>query len=116
MSTNGILLRHLALSLAEAGLHRVHISLDALSAERYTHITRGGDVSQVLAGIDAAIEAGLTPVKINCVIQQTPDEEDARDVARYARGKGLQVRYIRQMVTAEGQFWPVIGGHGRQGS
>jgi len=112
MSTNGILLRHYAQRLADAGLHRVNISLDSLSPERYSYITRGGDVFQVLAGIDAALETGLTPVKINCVIKESPDEEDAREVTLFAREKGIEVRYIREMITAEGQFWPVIGGHG----
>ncbi|NLC71770.1 MAG: radical SAM protein [Desulfuromonadaceae bacterium] len=112
LSTNGILLRHFARPLTEAGLHRVNVSLDSLSPERYAYITRGGDVSQVLAGIDAALEAGLTPVKINCVIKESPEEKDAREVARYAAEKGLQVRYIREMITGKGQFWPVIGGHG----
>ncbi|MBN1141222.1 MAG: radical SAM protein [Deltaproteobacteria bacterium] len=112
MSTNGILLRQFARPLAAAGLQRVNVSLDALDPERYAYITRGGNVALVLDGIDAALEAGLTPVKLNCVIKNSPDEKDALEVAAFAREKGVQVRYIREMTTAEGQFWPVIGGHG----
>lgn len=112
MSTNGILLREYAQQLADAGLHRVNVSLDATSPGKYAEITRGGDVSSVFDGIDAAIDAGLTPVKINCVVDQSSREKDALDVALFARSKGLQVRYIRKMTPEKGEFWPVEGGDG----
>ncbi|MBN2428402.1 MAG: radical SAM protein [Deltaproteobacteria bacterium] len=112
MSTNGILLREYAHQLADAGLHRVNVSLDATSPEKYAEITRGGDVSRVFAGIDAAIDAGLTPVKINCVVEHSSQEKDALDVALFGREKGLKVRYIRQMTPEKGEFWPVQGGDG----
>jgi GTP 3',8-cyclase len=112
LSTNGILLREYAQQLADAGLHRVNVSLDATSPEKYSEITRGGDVSLVLDGIDAAVDAGLSPVKINCVVNQSSQEKDAVEVAEFALKKGLQVRYIRKMTPEKGEFWAVEGGDG----
>jgi len=66
----------------------------------------------VLAGIDAAVAARLTPVKLNCVIGESPDEPDARDVAEFARARHLAVRFIRRMDLAEGSFSIVEGGEG----
>ena len=112
MSTNGILLDRFAQPLADAGLHRVNISLDAVDPERYAQVTRGGDVARVMSGIDAAVEAALTPVKLNCVVEQSADEPDARQVAEFAARRGLEVRFIRRMNFAAGSFWPVEGGSG----
>ncbi len=112
MTTNGVLLEEFAIMLADAGLHRVNISLDTLDPSRYEQLTGGGDIERVLSGIDAAKEAGLTPIKLNCVITESPDEPDARQVARFAREKDLIVRYIRQMDIAKGVFWIVQGGTG----
>ncbi len=112
MTTNGILLGEFATRLAEAGLMRVNISLDALRPERYAEITRGGDVRRVLAGIEAARQAGLLPIKLNCVITESPDEPDAREVAEFGREQGLEVRFIKTMDSATGRFSVVIGGAG----
>ncbi|MFO7948220.1 MAG: radical SAM protein [Armatimonadota bacterium] len=112
MSTNGILLEQFAQPLAEAGLQRVNISLDAMSPQRYRYITRGGAVSRVLAGIDAAREAGLQPVKLNCVVEESADEPDARAVARFGRENDLPVRFIPRMDLQEGIFSTVDGGTG----
>jgi cyclic pyranopterin phosphate synthase len=98
--------------LADAGLHRVNISLDTLDPERYAQLTGGGDITRVLAGIEAAREAGLTPIKLNCVIEESSDEPDARQVARFAEERGLIVRFIRKMELAKGTFWIVEGGRG----
>lgn len=112
MSTNGTLLAEHADALAAAGLRRVNISLDALDPQRYAGITRGGDVRQVLAGIEAARRAGLEPIKLNCVVTDSSDEPDARAVADFARREGLAVRFIRRMNFAEGRFTVVEGGSG----
>lgn len=112
MTTNGVLLAEYAAGLAAAGLMRVNISLDTVDPERYRYVTRGGDINAVFRGIDAAQEAGLRPVKINCVIKSTPDEEDARAVAGYCIREGLEVRFIRQMDLASGTFSVVHGGNG----
>lgn len=112
MSTNGILLEQFAQPLARAGLRRVNVSLDAVSPRRYREITRCGDVRKVLAGIAAARAAGLTPVKLNCVVEQSSEEPDAREVSDYAQRNGLEIRFIRRMDLATGCFWPVKGGAG----
>ncbi|MEP0813075.1 MAG: radical SAM protein [bacterium] len=112
MTTNGVLLARYARDLARAGLMRVNVSLDAVDPERFSHLTRGGDVRAVLEGIDAALDAGLSPVKINCVVQSSPYEEDARAVARYAYDRGLEVRFIKRMNLEAGEFSKVEGGSG----
>jgi cyclic pyranopterin phosphate synthase len=112
LSTNGTLLADMADELAEAGLHRVNVSLDTMSPERYRHITRGGDIERVFAGIEGARTAGLEPVKLNCVVEENPDEPDARAVAAFAQAEGLQARFIRRMRPREGSFSVVKGGTG----
>jgi cyclic pyranopterin phosphate synthase len=112
MTTNGQLLETFAPSLKEAGLHRVNISLDTMDESRYREMTRGGDLSKVLKGIGAAITAGLHPVKINCVIEKSPEEADAKAVAEFGKNLGIQVRFIRQMDLANGEFYTVAGGSG----
>jgi cyclic pyranopterin phosphate synthase len=112
MTTNGTLLPVFAAELAAAGLHRVNVSLDAVDPGRYAEITRGGNVHQVFAGIAAAREAGLSPIKLNCVVQQSPEEPDARAVFEFGRLEGLDVRFIRRMSLSQGSFSVVIGGTG----
>lgn len=112
LTTNGQLLAQFAQPLKDAGLHRINISLDTMNPEKYHQITRGGDIENVLNGIDASIKAGLSPVKINCVISKSPSEPDALEVAEYGRKLGLQVRFIRQMDLEKGEFYIVDGGSG----
>ncbi len=112
MSSNGVLLPRFAEELKAAGLQRVNISLDAVAPERYAAITRGGDVESVFRGIAAAREAGLTPIKLNCVVSSSTQETDAQQVAAFARQNGLEVRFIRRMSLETGEFSVVEGGHG----
>src|SRR5690606_2884593 len=70
MTTNGATLRHLARPLADAGLARINISLDTLRRDRFVEITRRDQIDDVLDGIDAAVEAGLSPVKVNAVVMR----------------------------------------------
>lgn len=112
MTTNGVLLDQFAEPLARAGLHRVNISLDTLNPAKFLEITRVGTLEDVLRGIEAAQKAGLSPVKINCVIKKSPLEPDAVEVARYSREHGLKVRYIKEMDLGKGTFSQVIGGEG----
>jgi cyclic pyranopterin phosphate synthase len=112
MTTNGIFLDQFAKPLAKAGLNRVNISLDTLDPKRFKEITRLGDIDAVLHGIQSAKDAGLNPVKINCVIKNSPQEEDAVQVAAFCKENGLKVRYIKEMDLETGIFSKVIGGEG----
>ena len=112
MTTNGILLGEFAQQLSDSGLMRVNISLDTLRPERFFEITRGGELKQVLAGIEAARKSGLSPIKLNCVVSESVDEPDAREVLEFGRERGLEVRFIKKMDSASGKFSVVVGGMG----
>jgi cyclic pyranopterin phosphate synthase len=112
MTTNGILLKKYAPELKAAGLHRVNISLDTIDPEKFAAITRNGNINDVFEGIDAAKSAGLFPVKINCVIRDSKEEEEAIGVTRFCKENDLEVRYIRQMDLVRGHFSTVEGGSG----
>ena len=112
MTTNAIALPEFAQPLFDAGLHRLNISLDTIDPQRYRALTRCGELAAAVAGIDAAIAAGFNPVKLNCVIEESSNEPDARGVAAFGAERGLQVRFIRKMNLATGEFWQVDGGDG----
>ncbi len=112
MTTNGVLLPKFAGQLKEAGLHRVNISLDTLDPVRFREITRFGELKQVLAGIEAAKKAGLTPVKINCVIKKSSSEADAKEVEKFCKENGLEIRFIQLMNLEKGEFSVVENGEG----
>lgn len=112
MTTNGTLLKQYAKSLKDAGLNRVNISLDTMDPEAYKLLTRGGNLRYVIEGIRAAKEFGLQPVKINCVVWNSSQEKDAREVADFCRENNLQIRYIHQMNLSSGEFSVVEGGDG----
>jgi cyclic pyranopterin phosphate synthase len=105
LTTNGFLLRRDARALADAGLRRVNVSLDSLRAERFARITRRDCLATVLDGIEAAREAGLTPVKVNCVVVRGFNDDEALDFARMAREQGVHVRFIEFMpLDASGEW------------
>jgi GTP 3',8-cyclase len=112
LTTNGILLEQFASDLAKAGLHRVNISLDTVDPEKFGKITRGGDITKVFHGIEAARQAGLEPIKINCVIKNSSTEADAIDVKKFCMSNDLEVRFIHQMDLESGCFTVVEGGKG----
>lgn len=112
LTTNAQKLADFAFDLKRAGMKRINISLDTVDEVKYATLTRGGDIQQVFSGIDTAIMAGLHPVKLNCVIENSPEEEDARGVAEYARRKNLSVRFIHRMTLEKGYFTKVEGGEG----
>ncbi len=112
MTTNGTLLEGMAEGLRAAGLSRINVSLDTLDPDRYTEITRGGDLQPVLRGIREAIRVGLLPVKVNCVIREHSCEPDAQAVAEWGQNAGVEVRYIHMMTLHQGSFSQVEGGDG----
>jgi GTP 3',8-cyclase len=97
MTTNGLLLGKLAQPLKEAGLDRVNVSLDTLDPVRFKKVTRWGKLEQVWAGIQAAENAGLTPVKINVVVVRGYNELDVPSLARLTYEYPWQVRFIEMM-------------------
>lgn len=99
MTTNGTRLASLARPLASAGLRRVNVSLDTLDPGRFFDLTRGGDVRKVLGGIDAAIAAGLRPVKLNAVLRRSSFQEDVPALLDFAARAGLELRLIELMRT-----------------
>jgi cyclic pyranopterin phosphate synthase len=112
LTTNGVLLEEYAGKLAVAGLHRINVSLDTVDPVKYYTLTRGGYLHKVLRGITAAKEAGLNPVKINCVVAGSSDDENSRAVKEYCEENGLEVRFIRRMDLENGCFSIVEGGTG----
>lgn len=96
LTTNGVLLPRLAPQLKEAGLDRVNISLDTLDPAQFGKITRLGRLEQTLAGIDAALEYGFDPVKVNCVVVRRL-RQDVFGMARLSVDRPLHVRFIEYM-------------------
>ena len=97
LTTNGYLLARDAAALAAAGLRRVNVSLDSLRAERFARITRRDCLGTVLDGIAAAREAGLWPIKVNCVVVRGFNDDEVAGFARLARDTGVSVRFIEFM-------------------
>jgi len=97
MTTNGATLRNSAEELRSAGLRRINISLDTLHADRFEQMTRRNELENVLAGIDAAVAAGFSPVKINAVIERGVNDDEIVDLARFGRERGVEVRFIEFM-------------------
>ena len=97
LTTNGQALQRQAESLAAAGLSRINISLDTLRADRFQHGTRGGDIEHTLRGIEAAVQSGLTPVKINVVAQRSFNDDEIADIAEWGLSRGCVVRFLEVM-------------------
>lgn len=97
MTTNGLLLERMAHDLKAAGLRRINISIDTLVPERYTRITRGGKIDKVFAGIAAAEDAGLTPIKLNAVVVRGQNDDEVADLAGLTIDQPVQMRYIEVM-------------------
>jgi cyclic pyranopterin phosphate synthase len=105
LTTNGILLRDLALSLRRAGLTRINVSLDSLKPETFAAITRGGEVQRVLDGMAAAAEAGFPPVKLNVVVMRGINDDEILDFAALTLRHPYTVRFIEYMPTTRDPHW-----------
>jgi cyclic pyranopterin phosphate synthase len=106
MTTNGHLLRKMAQPLRNAGLNRVTVSMDAVDAPTFERITRvPGSFDKVIDGIRAARDAGLTPLKINCVLLRGFNDGEIEGFARFAREEDVVVRFIEFMPLEEDRLW-----------
>lgn len=108
LTTNGVLLPRMACDLKRAGLKRVNISLDALDPRTFSEVTRIGRLEDTLAGIDAALEAGFDPVKVNAVTVRRLDQ-DFLAFARMSVDRPLHVRFIEYMPIGGGDENPGCG-------
>jgi cyclic pyranopterin phosphate synthase len=97
MTTNGFLLSRCASDLARAGLNRINISLDTLRPDRFKAIARRGNLDDVLSGIDSALHAGLTPIKINCVAMRGVNDDEVVEFARLSMESPFDIRFIELM-------------------
>lgn len=105
MTTNGILLSSMAEALKKAGLKRVNISVDSLNPARFKEMTRGGDLSAVIAGIDAAKKHGLTPIKLNVVLINGFNDDEIQDFVNLTMDDEIDVRFIELMPIGEVTRW-----------
>jgi cyclic pyranopterin phosphate synthase len=96
LTTNGSQLPKFAVELRDAGVRRLNVSLDTLDAKRFSAITRWGDLTQVMAGIDAAARAGLD-IKLNAVALKGVNEDEIDDLVRFAHGRGFGLTLIETM-------------------
>jgi cyclic pyranopterin phosphate synthase len=107
LTTNGSQLARYAHDLRDAGVRRINISLDSLQPERFTRLTRVGDLNRVLQGIDAAQEAGFERIKLNSVILKNRNHDEVADLVLFAIDRGLDISFIEEMPLG------VIGDHDR---
>jgi GTP 3',8-cyclase len=105
LTTNGIGLDKRAAKLKQAGLDRINVSLDTVDAAHFAHITRRDRLADVLAGLQAAKEAGLEPVKVNAVLDPVTGLDDAVSLLRFCLDHGYQLRIIEQMPLDAGHEW-----------
>ncbi|MBY5984480.1 GTP 3',8-cyclase MoaA [Halomonas sp. DP5Y7-2] len=97
MTTNGAGLRRHAVELRQAGLKRLNVSLDSLDPQRFRRLTRTGDLSRVLDGIEAAREAGFERIKLNAVVLKGRNEDEVLDLVTFARNQQLDISFIEEM-------------------
>jgi cyclic pyranopterin phosphate synthase len=105
LTTNGATLRTVAPALVDAGLRRVNVSLDTLRRDRFVELTRRDELDHVLDGIDAAVDAGLHPVKLNAVVMRGVNDDEIVELAAYGRERGVTVRFIEWMPLDAEEHW-----------
>lgn len=107
LTTNGTRLPEMAQSIKDAGIKRINISLDTLNAEKYKTITRGGDIKDVFEGINAALQAGFSPIKINSVLIPGFNDDEQQALFDFCSKLGLHQRFIRKMDLHKGSRYTV---------
>lgn len=105
LTTNAVLLAKQAKSLYDAGLRRLNIHLDTLDRNRFRQITRRDDLPKVLAGIEAALDAGFRKIKLNAVAIKDLTEPDLIPLVQFARARGIEARFIEFMPLDGQQIW-----------
>ncbi len=105
LTTNALRLPALAQPLRQAGLARVNVSLDTLRRDRYARLTGRDRLAEALAGIAAAREAGLAPIKINAVAMRGVNDDELVDLVRFATESGYEMRFIERMPLDAGHTW-----------
>jgi cyclic pyranopterin phosphate synthase len=114
LTTNGMLLEEMAVSLRRAGVQRLNISLDSLLPESFARITRGGDLRRAMAGIAAAEEAGFSPIKINMVVMRGVNDDEVLDFAALTLHKPWTVRFIEYMPATREKEWELFSVSGQE--
>lgn len=105
LTTNGLLLKEMAQQIKDAGVDRVNVSLDSLDPKKYRKMTRGGDLTQVLEGIEEAIRVGLTPIKLNVVLIGGYNDDEIKDFVHLTKERPIDVRFIELMPIGEVATW-----------
>ena len=105
LTTNGLRLARYAKPLFDAGLTRANVSLDTLDRDRFQKMTFRDRISDVFAGLEAAKEAGLTPIKINSVLMRGINEDEVLALVKWAVSEGFFLRFIEQMPLDAGGIW-----------
>src|SRR5215813_12458607 len=105
LTTNGALLAEQASALYDAGLRRINVSIDSLRRDRFTALTKRGNLDEVLAGLFAAKKAGMSPIKINAVIIRGTNEDEILDLVQFARVNGFEMRFIEYMDVGNANAW-----------
>ena len=108
LTTNGVNMNKNAHIYHSVGLHRVNISIDSLRAERFKEITLRDDMEKVITGIEASIDAGLSPVKINVVVMRGINDDEIIDFAKFGRELGVIVRFIEFMPLDADEKWSTL--------
>jgi cyclic pyranopterin phosphate synthase len=105
LTTNGVMFAEFAAELKAAGLKRINVSMDTLRPERYTWISRGGELKRVWQGIEAALAQGFHPVKLNTVVVKGFNDDEITDLARLTIDVPLHVRFIELMPFGPAKEW-----------
>ncbi len=99
LTTNGINLKDYAASLKKSGLSRLNISLDTMRADRFSDITRGGNIQDVFAGVEEVLKVGFTGTKMNTVIMRGQNDDEILDFVRYILERDIELRFIELMAS-----------------
>jgi GTP 3',8-cyclase len=105
LTTNGALLAQQASELHAAGLRRINVSIDTLRPDRFTALTKRGNLDDVLAGLFAAKKTGMAPIKVNAVIIRGTNDDEILDLVEFARSNGFEMRFIEYMDVGNANAW-----------